>query len=102
MDESSSLYPEYKDYVLSGNPVDFTENLTDLDVEYETNLLRQSCSNAVSNIEGLQEAIERKIINGTEIDQIILDKREAIKLEYKVAKDNYLASLNSIIIITTK
>jgi hypothetical protein len=88
MNESSPLYPEYKEYVLSGNPVNFTENLTDLEVEYNINLLREDCSQCISNIQGLQEAIERKIINGTDIPLNILHLRECAKNEYSSKKKN--------------
>jgi hypothetical protein len=101
MDESSSLYPEYKDYVLSGNPVDFTENLTDLEVEYKLNCFRQECSESISNIQGLQESIERKIINNTDIPLEILNKRESIKEDYRIKKEEYIASLTTITIINT-
>jgi hypothetical protein len=40
MNESSPYILNIKS-VLSGNPVNFTENLTDLEVEYNINLLRR-------------------------------------------------------------
>jgi hypothetical protein len=39
--------------MIKGNPVNFTENLTDLE-EYNINLLREDCSQCISNIQDLK------------------------------------------------
>jgi hypothetical protein len=101
MDESSSLYLSYKEYVLGGNPVEFTKNITDLEVASQIDIFREDCSFCISTIKGLQEAIERKIISGTDIPLDILHLRECAKMDYNSKKEEYLNSLSSIIIITT-
>jgi hypothetical protein len=83
MDEDSPLYPDYATYVLGGNSVDFTDYITSEEIEDSKIKIRKEYSYRISNIEGFQEALERKILDGTEIPQNILDERESLRIEYR-------------------
>jgi hypothetical protein len=82
MDESSPLYQEYLIYILGGNSVYPTDFITQAEIDDGVVLIRKEYSERISNIEGLQEAIERKLIDGTDIPQELLDKRVELKNEY--------------------
>jgi hypothetical protein len=94
MDESSPLYPDYLQYVISGGDVLPTIFLTDIEIEFDLNCIRQECSFLISSIEGFQEAIERKIIDDIVIPQHLLDKRNEIKESYRIRKEEYLRLLS--------
>jgi hypothetical protein len=88
------LYPEYKDYVLSGNPVDFYRKFNlDLEVE-QTNCFRQECSESISHTR--LQSIERKIINDIDIPLKYLIKENVLKEDYRIKKEEYIASLTTI------
>lgn len=84
MIESSSLYQDYLTYIIEGNEVFTTSYKTPEEIADSILYIRKEYSHRISSIDGLQEAIERKLIDGTEIPQNLLDERELLKEEYRI------------------
>jgi len=84
MIESSLLYQDYRTYVIGGNEVFTTDYKTPEEIAEKILAIRKEYSYRISSIEGMQEAIERKLIDGTEIPQNLLDERNLIKEEYHI------------------
>jgi len=69
------------------NGTEWIETATQEEIDKHQNLLneqlRQEYSLKISNIKGMQEAIEKKAIEEIPIPQEIIDERERLKQEYK-------------------
>lgn len=83
MDDTSPLYPAYLSYLQNEGTVLQSEFETPEEIVDKVNAIRKDYSDRISAIEGMQEAIERKLIEGIDIPQNILDKREFLRTEYR-------------------
>jgi len=81
-----SLSDEIKKlYLLTINDDSLLTEDGDLNIngkEVLKNKIRILYSQKISQIEGMQETIERYVLDGTTIPQEMIDKREILKLEY--------------------
>lgn len=82
MTESDPTYIDYKAFLESGGTVMESNDPNDAILE-QIELLRIAYSRRISEIPGMQEAVERFAIDGTPIPQSIVDKREELKMEYQ-------------------
>jgi hypothetical protein len=81
MNESDPTYIDYKSFLESGGTVIESNDPNGVILE-QIELLRIAYSRRISEIPGMQEAVERFIIDGTLIPQSIVDRREELKAEY--------------------
>jgi hypothetical protein len=84
MDESDPTYIDYKSFLESGGTVIESNDPNEIILD-QIELLRIAYSRRISEIPGMQEAVERFAIDGTLIPQNIVDKREELKTEYHEA-----------------
>lgn len=83
MQDYLPLYQDYLVYLAEMNPLIDTDYETPEEIKDKILIIRKEYSDKISGISGMQEAIERKLIDGTEIPKSILDERETLKAEYK-------------------
>lgn len=83
MDDASPLYSAYLSYLQNEGTVLPSEFETPEEIADKINAIRKDYSDRISAIEGMQEAVERKLIEGLDIPQAILDQREALRAEYR-------------------
>jgi len=81
MNENEQTYIDYKSFLESGGTVMEMNDPNEDELE-RIELLRIAYSRRISEIPGMQEALERFAIDGTPIPQDIVDKREELKTEY--------------------
>jgi hypothetical protein len=81
MAENDPTYIDYKAFLESGGTVMETNDANDAILE-QIELLRIAYSRRITEIPGMQEALERFAIDGTPIPQDIVDRREELKTEY--------------------
>jgi hypothetical protein len=81
MNESDPTYIDYRSFLESGGTVIETNDPNDAILE-QVELLRITYSRRITEIPGMQEAVERFAIDGTPIPQYIVDKRNELKTEY--------------------
>ena len=75
----------------------FTYGVIDIpqqSIETKLENLRFEYSQRISEIQGMREAIERNIIDGTPIPNEILEQREVLKNEYNI-KVNEISKINN-------
>ena len=83
MIETSLLYQDYLAYLQNGGTVFDSEFETPEEIADRISIIRKEYSDKISAIEGMREAVERKLIEGLDIPQAILDQREALRAEYR-------------------
>jgi hypothetical protein len=62
------------------------EGASEEEIEDYNSELKSNYSKMISEIQGLQEAIERFAFDGTAIPKEIVQERERLKMEYKASK----------------
>jgi hypothetical protein len=74
-------FRKYAEYLENRNEVGFTELITDFDKKNLSEQVKREYSLKISNIVGMQEAIENKSIDGKEIPMEILEQRADLQKE---------------------
>ena len=81
---------DYIQYLIDGGTVEQKAIIIEEEKQDMIEQLRAEYSVLISNIEGMDEAVQRKLIDGTEIPQEIIDKREILKKEYKIKESEII------------